>query len=96
MFVFSSNAGKYGLTKLRIRTLFTKRRKKSFWVNLWLVNPRRTSGFGNIYAELWLKDDEEFMKYLRMNTETHQVPILYFINFKCYSWTCHILKKKLA
>ena len=41
------------------------RNKISIWVKSWLVNWRQSSAFGNIGNE------EEFWKYLRMNTETY-------------------------
>ena len=40
-------------------------------------------------------DEEEFRKYLRINTETYQVRTSFFIHFNCYNLTCHLLKKGL-
>ena len=64
---------------MKIKTICDKdrknKRKKSIWVKPWLANRRQTSAFGNIFAEFWPRDEEEFTKYLRMNIETYQVDI---------------------
>ena len=39
----------------------------------WLKNRRETSAYSNILQELRLQDQEEFRKYLRMNTDTYMV-----------------------
>ena len=39
----------------------------------WLKNRRETSAYSNILQELRLQDQEEFRKYLRMNTDTYTV-----------------------
>ena len=41
--------------------------KKSVWVKPWLAIPRQTNAFGNISAEPWLWNLDEFRNYLRMN-----------------------------
>ena len=52
-----------------------KRKKRSIWIKPWLKNRLRTSAYQNIFQELRLKDNEEFRRYLRMNTETYQVKL---------------------
>ena len=52
-----------------------KRRKKLVWVKPWIANRERTSAFGNIFAEIWLRDKEECRKYLMKNTETYHVKL---------------------
>ena len=51
---------------MKIKTICDKerknKRKKSIWVKPWLANRRQTSAFGNIFAEFWLRDEEEFTK----------------------------------
>ena len=55
----------------------------------WLKNRLRTSAYQNIFQELRLKDNEEFGRYLRMNTETYQVKlfIYLFIHFFYHNFT---------
>ena len=45
-----------------------KGRKKVIWVKPWLANRELKSVYGNILAELRLHDEEEFRRYLRINT----------------------------
>ena len=52
----------------------------------------KLSAFENILVYLQLSDDEEFRKYLGINTETYQLPIPYTVHFNCYSFPCYILK----
>ena len=60
-------------THLENKAIKKRIEKKSVWVKPWLSNRDSTGAFGNIFAELWLQDEEEFRRYLRMNTETYQV-----------------------
>ena len=39
----------------------------------WLKNRVQKSSYSNIFEELRLRDQEEFLKYLRMNTNTYTV-----------------------
>ena len=48
-----------------------KRRKKVVWVKPWLANREFKSAYCNILAELRLHDEEEFRRYLRINTEAY-------------------------
>ena len=63
----------------------TKRKpKKSIWVEPWLQNRAYESAYGRIFTELRLHDQEEFRRYLRMNTDLFRhffvnVYLLYFI-----------------
>lgn len=50
-----------------------KKRNKKMWVKLWLQNRKTESAYNRIFAELRLHDQEEFRRYLRMNTATYQV-----------------------
>ena len=52
----------------------------------------KLSAFENILVYLQLSDDEEFRKYLGINTETYQVPIPCTVHFNCYNFACYILK----
>ena len=48
-----------------------KRRKKVVWVKPWLANREFKSAYCNTLAELRLHDEEEFRRYLRINTEAY-------------------------
>ena len=52
-----------------------KRKKRSILMKPWLEKRLRTSAYQNIFKKLRLKDNEEFRRYLRMNTETYQVKL---------------------
>ena len=54
-----------------------KRKKRSIWIKPWLKNRLRTSAYQNIFQELRLKDNEEFRRYLTMDTETYNVKYLF-------------------
>ena len=65
---------------LLIEYMFSKKstkrktkRKRSVWVKSWLKNRMYTSAFNNTYAELMVKDKEEFRGYLRINTASYEV-----------------------
>ena len=57
----------------RTRQESLKRRRRTIWVKPWLANRDAKSAYNNILQELRLQDQEEFRKYLRMNTESYQV-----------------------
>ena len=46
------------------------KRKRRVWMKPWLKNRVQQSAYSNIFQELRLRDQEEFRKYLRMNTNT--------------------------
>ena len=62
-----------------------RRCKKSPWVKPWLANRRWLADKCFWENICWLKDEDEFRKYLRISTETYQIPVPYFIYFDCYS-----------
>ena len=51
-----------------------KEKKKSIWVKEWLKEKDR-SVYNMLLSELLVQDQEDFRKYLRMNTETFQVEL---------------------
>ena len=51
-----------------------KEKKKSIWVKEWLKKKDR-SVYNMLLSELLVQDQEDFRKYLRMNTETFQVEL---------------------
>ena len=63
------------------------RRQRSVWVKPWLANRQYKSAFNNIFAELRLRDQEEFRKYLRMNTEAYEVYTLFISIYKLLLYT---------
>ena len=50
-----------------------KKRNRKIWVKTWLKNREAQSAYNNLFSELWLRDEEEFRRYLRINTETRRV-----------------------
>ena len=59
----------------RLRIADSKKRRRSCWVKRWLLNREEKSAYSNIFTELYLTDQEEFRKYLRINTVTYTVMI---------------------
>ena len=57
-----------------------KRRKRCYWVKPWLEKRYERGAYNGILTEMRLHDQEDFRKYLRMNTDTFQVELvcLYF------------------
>ena len=50
------------------------KRKRRVWTKPWLKNrDQQKCIYSNIFQELRLRDQEEFRKYLRMNTDTYTV-----------------------
>ena len=65
---------------LLIEYIFSKKstkqktkRKRIVLVKSWLKNRMYTSGLNNILAELIVNDQEEFRRYLRINTALYEV-----------------------
>ena len=46
-----------------------KRRKRRYWVKPWLEKRYERSAYNGIFAEMRLHNQEDFRKYLRMNTD---------------------------
>ena len=46
-----------------------KRRKRRYWVKPWLEKRYERSAYNGILAEMRLHNQEDFRKYLRMNTD---------------------------
>ena len=61
----------------------------------WLKNRLRTSAYQNIFQELRLKDNEEFRRYLRMNTETFQVQIFIYFYIYLFIYSSQKLSRKI-
>ena len=47
---------------MKIDSQGEKRRKKCVSVKPWVANRLHSSAFGNIFADTWLSDKEEFRK----------------------------------
>lgn len=50
-----------------------KKRKRKVWMKDWLRERESKGAYSNILQELRLRDQENFRKYLRMNTTTFEV-----------------------
>ena len=50
-----------------------KETKKRIWAREWLLERPNKGAYNSILSELCLTDQEDFRKFLRMNTETFQV-----------------------
>ena len=46
-----------------------KRRKRRYWVKPWLEKRYKRSAYNGILTEMRLHNQEDFRKYLRMNTD---------------------------
>ena len=68
------------IVKRRRRRRNEKKRFRSVWVKPWLLNRDEKSAYNNILGELRLKDQEEFRKYLRMNTQTYEVSFIHILS----------------
>ena len=68
-----------------------KRKKRSVWIKPWLKNRLRTSAYQNVFQEIRLKDNEEFRRYPRMNTQTYRVK-LFICLFICFDIILRIEK----
>ena len=55
-----------------------KKRKKRIWIKPWLQCKNR-SAYNMILNELSLHDQQDFRKYLRMNTDTFEVSFILFL-----------------
>ena len=53
-----------------------KRRRRKEWTKSWLLNRDGKSVYNNILEELRCNDQENYRRYLRMNTETFEVCLL--------------------
>ena len=56
---------------------------------------KRTSAYQNIFQELRLEDNEEFRRYLRMNTETFQVQIFIYFYIYLFIYLSQKLSRKI-
>ena len=52
-----------------------KNRKKRIWTREWLLQRPHKGAYNGILTDLPLTDQEDFRKFLRMNTETFQVKL---------------------
>ena len=50
-----------------------RNKKKRIWAREWLLERPNKGAYNGILSELRLTDQEDFRKFLRMNTETFQV-----------------------
>ena len=61
------------ILKRRRRKTNKVKKSRTCWVRDWLQQKEKKSAYNNILSELRLTDQEEFRRYLRMNTETYTV-----------------------
>ena len=51
----------------------SSKKKRHVWVKKWLLEQQKKGAYNGIVSDLCLTDQEDFQKFLKMNTETCQV-----------------------